>query len=143
MLPQNNLQYPTQPTFTQGFPYQGQGFQTAVPLPMPAPQPQAQSLPQRSVIYGRPVNQIEEVLPQDVPMDGTCSLFPTNDGTAIYKKYWNSDGTIKTIKFVPETIPEQVEQPNAMEELKAYLDEKFDAVMTSTSTSTKKGGAVG
>lgn len=35
-------------------------------------------------------------------MDGSVSLFPQNDYSAIYAKTWTKDGTIATVKYVPE-----------------------------------------
>lgn len=53
-------------------------------------------------IPGRLVNNLDEITPQEVPMDGSVSLFPTNDFSAIYAKTWTKDGTIATMKFIPE-----------------------------------------
>lgn len=53
-------------------------------------------------IPGRLVNNLDEITPQEVPMDGSVSLFPQNDYSAIYAKTWTKDGTIATVKFVPE-----------------------------------------
>ena len=36
-------------------------------------------------------------------MDGSISVFPMQDNSAIFVKRWNADGTIKTIKFVPDS----------------------------------------
>ena len=37
-------------------------------------------------------------------MDGNVSIFPLKDGSCIFTKAWNADGTITTLKFVPEII---------------------------------------
>ena len=50
-------------------------------------------------IAGKFVNTVNEILPQDVPMDGSRSVFPTYDGNTIFVKYWNPDGTISTVKY--------------------------------------------
>ena len=50
-----------------------------------------------STIPGRLVNNLDEITPQEVPMDGSVSLFPQNDYSAIYAKTWTKDGTI--LKF--------------------------------------------
>ena len=52
-------------------------------------------------IPGRLVNNLDEITPQEVPMDGSVSLFPQADYSAIYAKTWTKDGTIATVKFVP------------------------------------------
>ena len=53
-------------------------------------------------IPGRLVNNLDEITPQEVPMDGSVSLFPQNDYSAIYAKTWTKDGTIATVKYVPQ-----------------------------------------
>ena len=52
-------------------------------------------------INGRVIGNVNEVTPNEVPMDGNISLFPMNDYSCIYAKMWNTDGTIQTIKFIP------------------------------------------
>ena len=52
-------------------------------------------------INGRVIGNVNEVTPNEVPMDGNVSLFPMSDYSCIYAKMWNTDGTIQTIKFIP------------------------------------------
>lgn len=41
-------------------------------------------------------------------MDGSFSWFPMADGSAVIGKRWNSDGTIQTVRYAPEsTEPQQ------------------------------------
>lgn len=63
---------------------------------------QNQQLNRFQSIPGRAVKNLDEITPQEVPMDGSVSLFPQNDYSAIYAKTWTKDGTIATVKFVPE-----------------------------------------
>lgn len=101
------------------------GFQAA--------QMQPQQSMQRPIIFGRVVNQIEEITANDVPMDGTSGIFPMSDGSAIYKKRWNADGTIQTVKYVPEHIIEIEEKtPSEIDDLKDWLDVKFKELSTSS-----------
>lgn len=58
----------------------------------------------RPVLSGRIIQQLNEITPQEVPMDGSVSLFPQNDYSCIYAKAWNSQGGIDTVKYVPEKI---------------------------------------
>ena len=55
----------------------------------------------RIPISGRIIGNVSEIVPNEVPMDGSVSLFPQNDYSCIYAKKWNTDGTIQTVKFVP------------------------------------------
>lgn len=47
-------------------------------------------------LYGRVINTLEEVKPQEVPMDGSIGIFPTGDYSKIYTKYWDANGRICT-----------------------------------------------
>lgn len=87
--------------------------------------------PQRTIqipaIPGRMIQNPDEVTPNEVPMDGTVSLFPMSDWSAIYAKVWGNDGYIKTFKFVEEKQPEQAfgQQPvpdNSTNEILERLD---------------------
>ena len=78
-------------------PYQQQSdAQQMQPNYQQAPVPQ-----QIKGINGRIIGNVNEVTPNEVPMDGNVSLFPLNDYSCIYAKMWNTDGTIQTIKFIP------------------------------------------
>lgn len=88
-----------QPQYPQAYP--GMPQQMTIPQQQ-IPTPVVQSIP------GHIVNGMNDIVPNDVPMDGSCSFFPVSDGSAIYVKAWNSNGTIQTVKYVPETIPDQV-----------------------------------
>lgn len=55
---------------------------------------------QPATIRGRVVKDQSEILPNEIPMDGTISFFPKADGTEIYGKAWTSNGTIQNFKFV-------------------------------------------
>lgn len=55
---------------------------------------------QPSVIRGRVVKDQSEILPNEIPMDGTISFFPKADGSEIYGKAWTSNGTIQNFRFV-------------------------------------------
>lgn len=74
-----------------------------------------------SSIPGRVVNTSDEITPQEVPMDGSVSLFPQSDYSCIYAKTWTKEGTIATMKFVPE-------QPVATEPQKSPIEERFDKI---------------
>lgn len=76
-------------------------------------------------IPGRLVNNLDEITPQEVPMDGSVSLFPQNDYSAIYAKTWTKDGTIATVKFVPEQ-PQAAPQKSPIEERLDKIDQRFD-----------------
>lgn len=77
------------------------------------------------LLSGRLVNSLDEITPQEVPMDGSVSLFPKNDYSAIYAKTWTKDGTIATVKYVPE--PNQTApQKTSLETRLDKIDQRFD-----------------
>lgn len=80
-----------------------------------------QRLSMPAMIPGRPVNNADEITPQEVPMDGSVSLFPQNDYSCIYAKTWTKEGTIATMKFIPE-------QPQNAESQKSPLEMRLDSI---------------
>lgn len=86
---------------------------------------QAPQQPVRSTnsISGRIVGNLNEIAPNEVPMDGRVSYFPTSDYERIYARAWMSDGTIKTVTYT--RVLEEGEQPaesNPMDVILARLD---------------------
>ena len=67
-------------------------------------------------IFGRIVTSENDITPNEVPMDGTVSLFPLVDYSKIFAKQWNPDGTIKTTVFVMEVPQEGSSQTPTFEE---------------------------
>ena len=87
-------------------------------------------------IPGRLVNNLDEITPQEVPMDGSVSLFPQADYSAIYAKTWTKDGTIATVKFIPEQ-PQTVPQKSPIEERLDRIDQRFDRLEKMLSNRSK------
>ena len=61
------------------------------------------------MIRGRMINDIADITANDVPMDGSQAVFVKFDGSQVYTKCWNSDGTILTRVYVPEIKPNSAE----------------------------------
>lgn len=78
-----------------------------------------------SMLPGRQVANADEITPQEVPMDGSVSLFPQQDYSCIYAKTWTKEGTIATLKFVPEQ-PQMEPQKSPLEERLDRIDQRFD-----------------
>lgn len=76
-----------------------QYYPTAYPTYMPTSTFQPNVQP--SLINGRSVNNLEEITAQEVPMNGSLAVFPKKDGSIIYVKSTNGNGTIDTKKYVP------------------------------------------
>lgn len=121
------MPYTNQPRFPQQYPNQDYyGVQTGPRFVMPTVDqtqfqpvnnrqyyqssfmPSSQSI--NTSLRGRTINTVDEITPQEVPMDGGCSIFPLADASAIYMKVWGPDGKILTYKFLPEKIePEETQ----------------------------------
>ena len=52
-------------------------------------------------ISGRVVNSFEEIVANDVPMDGRSALFPKNDLSEIQVRQWSADGKIQVTTYKP------------------------------------------
>ena len=63
--------------------------------------------PALPALSGRTISTLQDIRPNEIAMDGSVSYFPASDGSCIYAKSWSSDGTIQTVKFVPEKPTEQ------------------------------------
>lgn len=78
-------------------------------------------------IPGRLVNNLDEITPQEVPMDGSVSLFPQSDYSCIYAKTWTKEGTIATVRYVPEQPQTDGEpQKSPLEVRLDQIDQKLD-----------------
>lgn len=70
-------------------------------------------------INGRMVNDLAEITPQEVPMNGQPSWFPSNDGSCVYMRAWQPNGTIMTVRYVPE---QQQPTVDPLDEIRRRLD---------------------
>lgn len=112
---QNNIPFPSpyQPSITMPH---------YTPMPNQTPQ-QPQFVPVQ--IHGHTIeDENTEIAPNDVPMDGTVSLFPTENYSCIFAKHWNKDGKITTTKFVPVPMDEDyTPTPGFEDEMRSRMDE--------------------
>lgn len=86
---------------------------------------QTPTMPTRPSLYGRVVNDIAEVVANEVPMDGSSSIFPLQDNSAIYVKTWGADGAIRTLRYVLQT-EEPLKQANKSDALSEMIEKRFD-----------------
>lgn len=71
---------------------------------------------------GRWVDSFEEIMPQEVQMNGQMYLFPQNDWSCIYARYWDNNGQLLTFRFLPEKVEQPVQQssPDMDSIIKSY-----------------------
>ena len=108
-------------------------YQATMSTPQYSPQPYQPQIPQTPQfvpvqIHGHTIkDEATEVPPNDIPMDGTVSLFPTEDYSCIFAKHWNKDGKITTTKYVPVSADEDyTPTPGFEDEMRARMDELKD-----------------
>lgn len=87
--------YPQYQSYQQGYtgPYFGNSFHQM--------QAQNQEANIQTSLNGRIIDDISNVTANEVSMNGSPSVFIKNDFSEIYLKQWQSDGTIKTMRFMP------------------------------------------
>lgn len=115
----------TYPSYYNPYPYYQNPPQMQQPVQQPQSQPQQQA--QAKIIQCRAVNSDSEIVPNEIPMDGSVCLFPKNDWSCIYAKTWSSDGTIKTFLFECQKPDNQSEEPKVNKEYTAIL-ERLDRI---------------
>lgn len=88
----------------------------------PANQNQQQSQ-QLSGLPGKWVGAEKDIVPMDVPQDGSIAIFPQQDLTVIFLKKWEGNGTITTVPYIPNVqtqsgpTPEQEFQASVQQRL--------------------------
>lgn len=99
---------------------------------------------QPNALYGRVVVSPEDIMPNEVPMDGTPSFFPKADFSCIYGRKWMPDGRIVPVTFVPMTETQDVVEENqngaTMEEILDRLS-TIQNLLTSFSVDSEKSGS--
>lgn len=85
--------------------------------------------PEMSPFIGRYVEQVNEIVPNEVPMDGRIGLYPTKDLTTIFLKTWTPEGKITTLKYILD--PDQMTTPSTVateEDFKKEVFERLNAL---------------
>lgn len=89
---------------------------------------------------GKLITNLQEVKPNEVPMDGSASIFPMNDFSSIYVKAWGPDGNIQTLRFIPDvtTNKEVADQgPSEFDKIMERLDSIEKKLVESSSRPQK------
>lgn len=114
------------------------GYQNMVPMNtqmMQNGQMMQQNQPaQPAYIQGKIVNSEDDIKPIDVPMNGSWSFFPLNDGSAIIAKSWNSNGELGKSVYVKmqDTQTVQEKAGTSLDDIMARLD-KIDETLAAWS----------
>ena len=81
----------------------------------PPPQPQIKPT------NGRWVESYEDIMPREVPMDGSICFFPQEDCSCIYAKFWDNNGNLQSFRFLPEKNEPPVQQQTIPAEMNDIL----------------------
>ena len=108
------------PQVPQTTPWQG---------PQTYTQPQTTQVPLQSIqtqanpqLLGRAVTANDQIPVSEVPQNGTPAYFPMQDGSSILVKSWQPDGTIRTIRYIPEVQQPVQQEPSGQDEILKRLD---------------------
>ena len=88
---------------------------------------QTQPQPQIVQISGRMVNSADDILPNEVQMDGRNYYFPSFDGSCIYVKTWNKNGELTMVKYVLDTV-EQTPKESQLELMLNSINERLSKI---------------
>lgn len=110
---------------TYGYnPYQTYLPQSPWQGPQPYTQPQTAQLPVQQVqtqanppLVGHIVTANDQIPVSEVPQNGTPAYFPMQDGSSILAKSWQPDGTIATVRYIPEVQQSQPQEPSQQDEI--------------------------
>ena len=127
MQPYNGPMYSQGPTAVG--PYNLQGYQptfgynpqqTYMPqTPQPAPSQEPMAIPR---LIGRSISANDQIPVSEVPQNGAPAYFPMQDGSSILVKSWQPDGTIRTIRYIPEVQQPVQQEPSGQDEILKRLD---------------------
>lgn len=62
--------------------------------------------PQTPAMQGKWVKAENDIVPMDIPQDGSVVVFPQTDLQVIYLKKWEGNGTITTVPYIPNVTQE-------------------------------------
>lgn len=102
---------------------------------MPYNQPMVQQLQQMAVLNGQMVGSLDEVKGKDVDLSGNPTWYPKVDGTEVYRKQLQPDGTSKILTYTlsQDGMQEQSKQMVDVDMLTTLLGQLKQDLMTEIS----------
>ena len=113
------------PTYSYN-PYQT--YLPQVPQTTPWQTPQTYTQPQvtqttpQPQLLGHSVTANDQIPVSEVPQNGTPAYFPMQDGSSILVKSWQPDGTISTVRYIPEVQQPIPQDQSHQDEILKRLD---------------------
>lgn len=91
---------------------QNTGTNYGYPLNAVNPSQPAWNRPITPTLPGKIITSMQDIKPNEIPFDGSPSIFPASDFSCIFVKAWGQDGNIQTVKYVPEQQQQPSQQPS-------------------------------
>lgn len=93
-----------------------------------APVQQQNSQPQAPAMQGKWVKAENDIVPMDIPQDGSVVVFPQTDLQVIYLKKWEGNGTITTVPYIPNIPQQQPQGPTPEEQFQTSVQQRLTNV---------------
>lgn len=88
------------------------------------PQPQQSQAP---AMQGKWVKTENDIVPMDIPQDGSVVVFPQTDLQVIYLKKWEGNGTITTVPYIPN-VAQQPQEPTPEQQFQNSVQQRLSNV---------------
>lgn len=110
---------------------------------------QSQMPTNQPTLIGKIVDKDTDITVNDVPMNGQAAIFPSRDLSQIETRFWNADGTISKVVYLPKIDPKddktENSAPNGFEslndrfnELEKAFNERFDKLESAITPKTTR-----
>lgn len=86
---------------------------------------QTQQQPQAPPMQGKWVKEEKDIVPMDIPQDGSVVVFPQTDLQVIYLKKWEGNGTITTVPYIPNIPQDQPKGPTPEEQFQMSVQQRL------------------
>ena len=77
--------------------------------------------PSYPTLPGKLISSMQDIKPNEIPFDGSPSIFPASDFSCIFVKAWGQDGNIQTVKYVPEQQQQPAQQQQVSTEYASII----------------------
>lgn len=92
-----------------------------------APQ-QQNSQPQTPAMQGKWVKAENDIVPMDIPQDGSVVVFPQTDLQVIYLKKWEGNGTITTVPYIPNVSQDSQPQVDPVQQFQETVNGRLSNI---------------
>lgn len=97
--------------------------------------------PVKTPFTGKFIADERDILPNDIPMDGRLSLFPSKDMSVIVAKAWTANGNMNTVRYIPDPnqfVTPQSEDQEVLNDILKRLGDLENSLRAKTTTKSRK-----